>query len=85
MSHRILKTLGIIAIFILLTGIAQAGDWPMAGHDPQHTSIADESIQPPLELVWKTYIAGGIGGIGSFPAISGDIVYVASWGVMCTH
>jgi len=75
MSHRILKTLGIIAIFILLTCIAQAGDWPMFHHDARHTGYTDESIPDDLELLWS-YETGGW--VESSPTVSNGVLYVGS-------
>jgi len=45
----------------VLTGIvilaaaqaANAGDWPMRGHDAAHGGTADEVVEPPLEVMWK--------------------------------
>jgi len=40
--HRIIKALGIIAIFIFLTGVAQAGDWSTIniGYQPSTHQLA---------------------------------------------
>ena len=51
----------LFAVLVLLSGTAAATDWPMFGHDPQHTGVAGESVEPPLELLWEfninSYIA----------------------------
>ena len=75
MPHKTLKALGIIAILVLLTGVAQASDWPVFHHDARHTGYTDESIPDDLELLWS-YKTGGIG--GSSPAVVNDKVFVGS-------
>jgi len=50
-----IKTAGIVAVLILLAvliGTAQAGDWPMMGHDPCHTRYLDSNIPNDLNLNW---------------------------------
>jgi outer membrane protein assembly factor BamB len=62
-------------VVVLLSGTAAAADWPMFGHDPQHTGVAGESVEPPLELLWKFKTNSSI---RSSPAISDDTVYIGS-------
>ena len=73
--HKIIKTLGIIAILILLSGVAQAEDWPMFHHDLMHTGYTNESVKPPLVLLWKYNTSESI---FSSPAIADEMVYVSS-------
>ncbi|MEA2074684.1 MAG: PQQ-binding-like beta-propeller repeat protein [Euryarchaeota archaeon] len=73
--HKIIKTLGIIAILVLLTCAAQASDWPMFHHDARHTGYTTESIPDDLELLWS-YKTGG--GVGSSPAVANGKVFVGS-------
>jgi len=65
----------IFVVLVLLSGTATAADWPMFGHDPQHTGVAGESVEPPLELLWKFETNSSS---RSSPAISDDIVYIGS-------
>lgn len=39
---------------MLFASLACAADWHMFGHDPQHTGVAGESVEPPLEILWKS-------------------------------
>jgi hypothetical protein len=55
----------ILVIFLMLTQTAQAGDWPMRGHDLTHSDwpmrghdlthsgVSDEVVSPPLILLWR--------------------------------
>lgn len=61
---------------VLFAPLACAADWPMFGHDPQHTGVAGEIVEPPLELLWS-YETGNL--VESTPAVSGGIVYIGSW------
>jgi outer membrane protein assembly factor BamB len=47
----------------------------MFGHDPQHTGVAGESVEPPLELLWKFKTNSSS---RYSPAISDDTVYIGS-------
>jgi outer membrane protein assembly factor BamB len=70
-----MRSLILIGIAILLLiGVAQAGDWPMFGHDAAHTGATDEVVEPPLELLWKYPTDNGL----SSPVVSGGTVYVGS-------
>ena len=60
-------------VLALLSGTAAAADWPMFGHDPQHTGVAGESVEPPLELLWKFKTNSSS---RYSPAISDDTVYI---------
>jgi outer membrane protein assembly factor BamB len=73
--HKIIKTLGIIAILVLLTGTVQASDWPMFHHDARHTGYTDESIADDLELLWS-YETGNC--VDSSPAVADGKVFVGS-------
>ncbi len=65
----------ILVIFLMLTHTAQAGDWPMRGHDSTHSGVSDEVVAPPLMLLWQ-YKTGD--SVLSSPAISNGLVYVGS-------
>ena len=39
---------------VLFAPLACAADWHMFRHDPQHTGVAGESVEPPLELLWES-------------------------------
>jgi len=60
---------------MLLSGTAVAADWPMFGHDPQHTGVAGESLETPLEVLWKFETGGMVKGS---PVVSGGTVYIGS-------
>lgn len=63
----------LIVIFILLlAGEAQGGDWPMFKHDAAHSGVADETVEPPLKLLWQY---GTNFDISGHPTVSGGIVY----------
>ncbi|NIA11931.1 MAG: hypothetical protein GWP10_19955 [Nitrospiraceae bacterium] len=51
-----------LVVLVLLSGTAASADWPMFGHDPQHTGVSGKSVKPPLELLWK-YETDGYGAI----------------------
>ena len=72
--NKTLKTLGIIAILILLSGITQAEDWPMFHHDLMHTGYTNESVKPPLVLLWKYNTSENI---FSSPAVADEMIYVS--------
>jgi hypothetical protein len=74
--NRTMKLVGIFALLALLMSTAQAGDWPMFHHDPAHTGQADDTVEPPLELLWK-YKTGDA--VFSSPAVADGVVYVGSW------
>ena len=65
----------IFVVLVLLSDTAAAADWPMFGHDPQHTGVAGESVEPPLELLWKFKTNSSS---RYSPAISDDTVYIGS-------
>jgi len=67
----------IFVMLMLFTPVTCAADWPMFGHDPQHTGVAGESVEPPLELLWKSNTNSSV---RSSPVISGDTVYISSDG-----
>jgi len=71
---RTLQITTIFAIIVLLSGTAVAADWPMFGHDPQHTGVAGESLEPPLEVLWKFETDCRV----YSPAVSGGTVYIGS-------
>jgi outer membrane protein assembly factor BamB len=73
--HKAIKILGIIAIFVLLTGTAQASDWTMFRHDARHTGCTDESIPDDLELLWS-YETGGY--VESSPTVANGKVFVGA-------
>ena len=50
-------------------------DWPMFGHDPQHTRVAD-STAPPNKLLWSYNTTDKI---SSSPAIVDNKVYIGSY------
>ena len=66
----------LFAVLVLLSGTAASADWPMFGHDPQHTGVAGESVEPPLELLWEFNINSSI---ASSPVVSGDRVYIVAF------
>ena len=66
-----------ISILLSISG-AQAGDWPMFGHDAAHTGTADEVVEPPLEVLWKYTIRGYGGDVLSSPSVSGGVLYVSA-------
>jgi len=49
----------------------------MFGHDPQHTGVAGESVEPPLEMLWKFKTDWHVD--HSSPAIYRDTLYIGSW------
>ncbi|MGB7531465.1 MAG: PQQ-binding-like beta-propeller repeat protein [Halobacteriota archaeon] len=73
--RKITKIFGIIAILVFLTGIAQAGDWPMFHHDARHTGYTDDTIPDNLELLWS-YETGNC--VDSSPAVANGKVFVGS-------
>jgi len=68
----------IFFMLMSLTPITCAADWPMFGHDPQHTGVAGEIVEPPLEVVWKFKMNSSVSSYRSSPVISGDTIYMGS-------
>lgn len=62
----------LVIFILLLVPVTQAGDWPMFRHDPAHSGVADEIVEPPLKLVWDYSTDYDISGN---PTISGGKVY----------
>jgi outer membrane protein assembly factor BamB len=62
-------------LILVLMQVADAGDWSMFMHDASHTGVAEETVEPPLNLLWK-YKTGG--SIYSSPVVSDGVVYIAS-------
>ena len=60
---------------LTLSSTAASADWPMFGHDLQHTGVAGESVEPPLELLWEFNISSSV---ASSPVVSGGIVYIVT-------
>jgi|LGVF01.1.fsa_nt_gb signal peptidase I len=44
---RAMRIMLLFAVLVLLSGTAASADRPMFGHDPQHTIVAGESMEPP--------------------------------------
>ncbi|MBU4222272.1 MAG: PQQ-binding-like beta-propeller repeat protein [Euryarchaeota archaeon] len=65
----------VLLLLVYLPTLSSAADWPMFRHDAAHSGIADEVVEPPLELLWKYRTDGRI---YSSPAVSGGVVYVGS-------
>ncbi len=71
-----MSTVAIAMLLILiLAQVAQAGDWPMRGHELLHTGTSDGVVEPPLKLL-RNYATEKP--VFSSPAISDGIVYVGS-------
>ena len=64
----------VLLLFVYLPTLSSAADWPMQGHDAAHSGVAGESVEPPLEVLWKYKTGAGY----SSPAVSGGMVYVGS-------
>lgn len=62
-------------MLMLLTPTTCAADWPMFGHDPQHTGVAGESVEPPIEVPWESKT---VSSVLFFLSMSGDTVYVGA-------
>jgi outer membrane protein assembly factor BamB len=62
-------------LILILMQVADAGDWSMFMHNASHTGVAEETVEPPLNLLWK-YKTGG--SIFSSPVVSDGVVYIAS-------
>ena len=53
----------------------QNDDWPMFGHDPQHTGYSNCKMPEELELLWEYKTAGRV---SSSPAVVEGKVFVGS-------
>ncbi len=71
-----MKILLAALMILILAQAAQAGDWPMFRHDAAHTGVADEAVEPPLELLWTFEIEEGV---YSSPAVLDGFIYVGSY------
>ncbi|MBU4139899.1 MAG: PQQ-binding-like beta-propeller repeat protein, partial [Euryarchaeota archaeon] len=66
-----------LVLLLMLAQAAQAGDWPMNGHDAAHTSATDEVVEPPLKLLWGFETGFKSSGKYFSSAISSDgVVYI---------
>ncbi len=74
MMHKNLKIILAMVVFMLLTGVAQASDWPMFQHDPCHTGYTSDVVPDDLELIW-TY---KVGTVFSSPVVADGKVFVSS-------
>ncbi len=59
----------------MLAQSANADDWSMFMHDAMHTSVSEEILEPPLEILWKFKTDDAI---YSSPAVSNGVVYIGS-------
>jgi len=57
-----------LLLLIYLPTLSSAADWPMKGHDAAHSGVAGESVEPPLEVLWK-YETGGVLHLQQFLAV----------------
>ena len=73
---------GLLVLALSLSGAlisgsqSMAGDWPMFLKDGTHSSYAENSPMPPLDLKWKFETNGPV---YSSPVISGGRVFVGSY------
>jgi outer membrane protein assembly factor BamB len=70
-----MKNMSKIAIWLLTmlavlstAQVAQAGDWPMFGHDASHSGATGDDAEPPLQVLWKYNISGDV-------VVSNSVVY----------
>jgi len=80
MMHKSTKIILTIVVFILLTGVAQASDWPMFHHDARHTGYTTEKVPDELELLWS-YETGTLG--KSSPIVANGKVFVGCYDFYC--
>jgi len=73
---RAMRIMLLFAVLVLLSGTAASADWPMFGHDPQHSGVAGEIVEPPLELLWEFNINSST---ASSPVVSGGTVYIVAF------
>jgi len=73
--HKSTKIILAVVVFILLTGVAQASDWPMFQHDARHTGYTTEKVPDELDLLWS-YETGDW--VYSSPAVVDGKVFVGS-------
>ena len=65
----------IFVMLMLFTPVTYATDWPMFGRDPQHTGVASESVELPLEVQCESKT---ISSVLFFLSMSSDTVYVGA-------
>lgn len=51
-------------------------DWPMFRHDPDHSGLAEDSVNPPLHMSWSRPL-GAVTHVAS-PVVAGDTVYMTA-------
>lgn len=80
MKHSSLIIILLLASILISAPSAQAGDWPMFGHDAAHSGTAEESVAAPLDekYIWEYKTGGSCGFIYSSPTVSESIIYVGS-------
>lgn len=79
-SRRTYRALsGAVAALALATLIktANAGDWPQLRGDAQRTGVSQETIAPPLTLLWR-FTGGFQNQNTAAPVIAGDTAYFAT-------
>src|SRR5689334_16326011 len=51
LKHRSLAL--VLSAVVLLAPAAARADWPLYGRDFSHTGRVDETVKPPLAVLWK--------------------------------
>lgn len=65
-----------VLFFALLSGVAQAGDWPMFLKNASHDPAVEKAPQPPYRLKWSFATKGPV---RSSPVISGGRLFIGSY------
>ncbi|ALM75534.1 [protein ADP-ribosylglutamate] hydrolase [Thermococcus barophilus] len=64
-----------LIVISLVTNLTSATEWRVYKNNPQHTGVATDALEPPLELFWKFKTGGPI---VSSPAVYEGILYFGS-------
>jgi|GEM_PF-498860 len=69
------KIITVLMVILMITNLALATEWTVYKNNPQHTGVATDALEPPLELFWKFKTEGSI---VSSPVIYKGILYFGS-------
>ena len=69
------KIITALIVISIITNLALATEWTVYKNNPQHTGVATDALEPPLELFWKFETGGPI---VSSPAVYEEVLYFGS-------
>lgn len=68
------KLIAMLLTLVALAPAAEGQDWPMLGHDPQHTNAGPLAVEPPYRITWAWYGQSTTRPGGPFPEVFEDVL-----------